>query len=672
MNANLKLNLETLTLKTFLRGFLVVVFFVLLLMGIAIEQGPFRLRLREGDIALKSIYAPYYFIYTGAIDEIKTEQERQKARNSVKEVYSADPKPQLRALARLEKFFQSPEAPGDISLSVNSTKAFVRAQDKGRLYSEAADLLRSVYAQGVLVKDEAVRDIHAKAKKVLFDKRMVSAVSELIQNLIEPNMVFEEALTESKRKLAADAVQPQYQEIEVKKGELIIAKGQRVSKVHIAQLVSIEGSQSEVSRVKFLAGISLLVFLLLFVVTVYLALYEPKIFHNTSYLSLIGILAIFIIFVSRAIIISPLPSYLIPLSSVSMLLAILLNPRLAIFVTVALSIAISINVQNSLNLAVMFLFGGLVSIFSTRNIRRRWHIIRSGILAGAANAASIVTIGLLNNLNFDTFVTDSIWGFVNGIICIFIVMGILPLLEDLFKMATDITLLELSDMNSPLLKELMLKAPGTYHHSLMVGNLAEAAAEAVGANSLLSRVGAYYHDVGKAEKAEYFAENQANVKSLHDRLTPSMSRLVITNHVKDGVELARRYRLKKPILDFIEQHHGTGLVYYFFQKALERVEDEAILSQEGYRYSGPKPQTKETAIVLLADSVEAASRTLANPTQPRIEELVHRIINNKFIDGQLEECELTLKDLNRIADAFIRVLIGVLHSRVEYPGKNED
>jgi putative nucleotidyltransferase with HDIG domain len=251
-------------------------------------------------------------------------------------------------------------------------------------------------------------------------------------------------------------------------------------------------------------------------------------------------------------------------------------------------------------------------------------------------------------------------------------MGVMPLLEDLFKITTDITLLELSDMNHPLLKQMVLKAPGTYHHSLMVGNLAEAAAETIGANSLLARVGAYYHDVGKIEKAEYFSENQTNAKSLHDKLTPSMSRLIITNHVKDGVEFAKKYRLKKDILDFIEQHHGTSLVHYFFQKALERVEDETMLKEEGFRYQGPKPQTKEAAIVLLADSVEAASRTLGNPTPSRVEELAHRIVNNKFIDGQLDECELTLRDLNKIANVFVRVLIGVLHSRVEYPSDTNE
>lgn len=531
MNKNIKINPDTLTFKTFLRGFLIVVFFILIFMGAAIQQGSFKFRLREGDVASKAVYAPHNFTYAAAVDQAR---------------------------------------------------------------------------------------------------------------------------------------------IEVRKGELIVDKGQRIVRDQIIQLVTLEKSESHAGERNFFIGLSLLILVLLFVVTVYFILYEPKIFHDTPSLILIGILSVAIIFVARAIIISPFPSYLIPLASVSMFLAIFFNSRMAIFMTVVLSIVMGINVENSLNFVITFLFGGIIGIFSIRNITRRWHIIRAGILVGLTNSLIIITIGFLNNINFDIFIADSMWGFINGVVCAFIVMGFLPLLEDLFKMTTPITLLELTDMNHPLLKQMMIKAPGTYHHSLMVGNLAEAASEAIGANSLLARVGAYYHDVGKIEKAEYFSENQTNVKSLHDKLTPSMSRLIITNHVKDGVELSKKYKLKKSISDFIEQHHGTGLIYYFYQKALERVEDETMLKEEGFRYPGPKPQTKETAIVLLADSVEAASRALANPTPSRVEELVHRVINNKFIDGQLDECDLTLKDLNKIAEVFIRIIIGILHSRVGYSSEDEN
>jgi len=693
LRQKLKINLETLTFKTFLRGFLTVGFFILIVIGLIINQRPFKSRLREGDIALKSIYAPYDFVYSGEPDNEKTVKEQQKAIKSIKDVYSLDGRVLDEGIVALDKFFGSAdsiklfskydglsvlsvEAKHLLSLvyenGVLSVKDKARIQESGEtdiiIFNKAAGTEKQVGVARIPGVDEALRDLYDRAKKVISDKKMVQAVVEVLQNEITANLLFEKIITEARRQEAAASVPVQYKQISIKKGELIISKGQRANKDHMAQFLAIEKNEIQRSRGKFTIGALLLVFLLLSVVTIYLILYEPKIFHNTSYLTLIGVLSVAIIFIARAIIVSPLPSYVIPLASISMLIAILLNQRLAIFITIILGLAISINVENSLNLAIMFLFGGLIGIFSTRNIRKRWHIIRSGILVGGVNALSIISISLLNNLNVDSFLADGLWGFGNGILCVFIVMSILPLLEDIFNITTNITLLELSDMNHPLLKDMMVKAAGTYHHSLMVGNLAEAAAETVGANSLLARVGAYYHDIGKIAKAEYFTENhKAGSKVLHDKLTPSMSRLIITSHVKDGVELGRKYKLRRDILDFVEQHHGTGLVYYFFQKALERIEDDGVLKEEGFRYEGPKPQTRETAIVLMADSVEAASRSLTNPNPAKIEELVHRIINNKFIDGQLDECELTLRDLNKISGAFIRVLIGVTHTRIEYP-----
>jgi putative nucleotidyltransferase with HDIG domain len=253
--------------------------------------------------------------------------------------------------------------------------------------------------------------------------------------------------------------------------------------------------------------------------------------------------------------------------------------------------------------------------------------------------------------------------FLNGLVSAILAAGSLPIFEYLLGVVTNISLLELSDFNHPLLRRMILEAPGTYHHSLVVGNLAEAAAEAIGANSLLTRAGSYYHDIGKLEKAEYFTENQCTA-SKHEQLKPSISKLVIMNHVKEGLEVAKRYRLNRRIHDFILQHHGTSLVFYFYRRALEEAQEQ---NEEEFRYPGPRPQSRETAIVLLADSVEAASRTLNEPSAQRIQELVRKVINNKFIDGQLDECELTLKDLEKIASVFTHILTGIYHGRIEYP-----
>jgi hypothetical protein len=245
---------------------------------------------------------------------------------------------------------------------------------------------------------------------------------------------------------------------------------------------------------------------------------------------------------------------------------------------------------------------------------------------------------------------------------------ILPVAEHLFKVSTDITLLELLDLNQPLMKSLMINAPGTYHHSVIVGNLVEAVASDIGVNPLMARVSAYYHDIGKIKMADYFIENQSGTVSKHEKLTPHMSSLIITSHVKEGLELAEIFKLPEAVQNAIIQHHGTSLISYFYQKARDEQVDPP--TEEEYRYPGPKPQTRVAALVMIADAVEAASRVLKDPTPSRINGLIEKIINNVFIDGQLEECELTLKDIHIIKERFAYILTGILHKRVEYPGFN--
>jgi hypothetical protein len=254
-----------------------------------------------------------------------------------------------------------------------------------------------------------------------------------------------------------------------------------------------------------------------------------------------------------------------------------------------------------------------------------------------------------------------------GITVSSIVSMMLPFLEYVFKITTDISLLELLDLNQPIMKSLMINAPGTYHHSVIVGNLVEAAAEGVGVNPLLGRVTSYYHDIGKVKMPEYFVENQRGAPSKHDKLTPHMSSMIIINHVKEGVELARQSKLPESIIDIIKQHHGTSVISYFYQKAREQ-EQDSIPAEQDYMYPGPKPQTRVAALVMMADAVEAASRVLTDPTPARISALVDKIINHIYLDGQLDECELTLKDISAIKEKFTYILTGIFHKRIDYPG----
>jgi len=356
--------------------------------------------------------------------------------------------------------------------------------------------------------------------------------------------------------------------------------------------------------------------------------------------------------------------FYIPFSVVPMLATLLFNElEISFLLSLVCGVTVASLAGGHFYSLVLFLISAITSSLLVFGARRRMVIIRAGLFVGIIQALSL-------------FLARRFWLdlpgqylilLINGVISSVIVVGILPVFEYLFCTVTNVSLLELADFNQPILQRMIMEAPGTYHHSLVVGNLSEAACRQIGANALLARIGAYYHDIGKLEKADYFSENQNITSSRHDELSPTMSKLVIMNHVKEGVELAKRYNLNPRLIDFIQQHHGNSLVYYFYRRALEEIEEDQEIKEEGFRYPGPKPDTKEAAIVLLADSVEAAIRALKDPVPSKIEEVVHKVINNKFIDGQLDECDLTLKDLEQISAVFIRILGGMYHSRISYP-----
>jgi cyclic-di-AMP phosphodiesterase PgpH len=340
-------------------------------------------------------------------------------------------------------------------------------------------------------------------------------------------------------------------------------------------------------------------------------------------------------------------------------------------------------------LLVISLISGFTAVYLTLQVRRRGQLIRAGVGVGLAIWLSSLSFGMIGPINLFPPM-DNDWGMIglqsaltlgNGIITAMIVGGALPMLEHLFQITTDVSWLELSDLNHPLLRRMTIEAPGTYHHSLVVANLAEAAAEKIGANATLCRVCAYFHDVGKLVKPEYYTENMNFERNPHDDLAPTMSALIIIAHVKEGVDLALTHGLNKQIIDVIQQHHGTSLVYYFYQRAIQQQEDARAggkimnireddipeVQEESFRYTGPKPQTKESAIVSLADIVESASRSLEKPTPQKIEQLVNELIEERIADGQLDECDLTLGELRVIAERFRFTLMTMLHTRIAYP-----
>jgi len=407
----------------------------------------------------------------------------------------------------------------------------------------------------------------------------------------------------------------------------------------------------------------------LLVVFLYLSYFYPEIYENVNKLILLGIIAIFVVLLAK--IASQASGYLMPIASASMLMAISLNPNIAILLTVILSLLIGFIPGGGTNYILVSVISGIVAIYSIRKITQRSSLTRAGLIIAGVNIITISALGLINNEGYYLILQNNLWGVLNGFLAVILTIGILPFLESYFDITTPFKLMELSNPNQPLLKKLILEAPGTYHHSIVVGNLSETAAEEIGCNALLARVGAIYHDIGKIKRPYFFTENQEAYKNIHDEMEPSLSALVIASHVKEGIELAKKNKLPKDIIDIIAQHHGTNLITYFFHRALkENGSANDAVAEENYRYSGPKPQTKEAGIILLADSLEAATRSLTNPTPTRIKTLVKEIIQKSLENGQLEECDLTLKDLDKIGDSFSRILTGMFHSRVEYPDED--
>jgi len=358
--------------------------------------------------------------------------------------------------------------------------------------------------------------------------------------------------------------------------------------------------------------------------------------------------------------------YIIPVSAAAMIISILINPKLSILVNFIIGILIGFITGNNITIVTISIIGGTVGAISVVKANQRHNIFVAGFIVSIANILTIVSFGLIGNVDYKILLVNSLYGLLNGIFCSILTIGSLPLWEGMFGIITQLKLLELSNPNHPLLKKLLLEAPGTYHHSIVVANLSEGAAEAVNGNPLIARVGAYYHDVGKLKNPYLFKENQFNTKNPHDNMNPSLSALVIMNHVSDGVTTAKQYKLPLVVENIVKEHHGNTLVRYFYHKALNS-DNANLIKEENFRYKGPRPKTKESAIVMLADSVEAAVRSMSEPTKDKIQELVGDIIKDKLSDGQLNECDLTLKDLDTIKISFINVLMGIFHERIEYP-----
>jgi cyclic-di-AMP phosphodiesterase PgpH len=465
----------------------------------------------------------------------------------------------------------------------------------------------------------------------------------------------------------------------VNKGDTIVESGHRVTERAARILDEIARREGVGDWLPAYAGLASLIFIFCYLFYWDIRRYRAALMADTKKVLLLASLLFFTIATALTLkyVFSLLADKLqldmstigfaLPIAAGAMLTSLLLDFHIALVFSFVVSILLGVAFHGDPFIPIYFFLGSVVAALKVIRCKRRTALLKAGAFTALANLLVIVCIDFYSGGLVTRGPSDLLAGFLGAVMVTMIVSVTLPFFESVFDVATDIKLLELMDPNQPLLKELVFKSPGTYHHSILIGNLAEAAAEAIGENPILARVGAYYHDIGKIQKPEYFIENQRPSENKHDKLMPSMSSLIIASHVKEGVELARVHRLPLAIIDIIQQHHGTSLITYFYQKARDQ-QPFAAIAEEEYRYHGPRPRTKVAAIVMLSDAVEAASRTLEEPTAQRIQMLTSSIITRIFLDDQLIMCDLTLKDLRDISKSFNLILAGIYHQRIDYPG----
>lgn len=672
-----------------LRAILSGLLFVLVVSGILVFQFlPMdRVILDEGDVSDSDIRAPHEITY---VSQILTEEARARAEAAVRDIY--DP-PDARvarqqvtkvrqildyvdsvrqdSYARPEQQRQWIEGIPDLSLS---------AAVIDQILSLPEEDWQAVRAETISVVDQAMRE-EIRGSQLDQARRRVSTlvglelseveagiVSDLARDLIKSNSFYNAEKTNEAKRLARESVQPVSRTIA--EGEIILREGDIVTPLDVEALSALGLRQAGIEW-QGVVGTVIFVLLIAIVLGLYLFRFQQEYWVRwPRMLLLLLLLVLFILAAKLMVSDQAILSYLLPTAALSMLLTVLLGPQLAITVTVLFSMVVGFMAGGSLELAVYTLVGGLIASLSLVRVERLNAFLWAGVYVALANLAVILAFRLPNQ-DYDAVRLLTLAGFslVNGGLSASLTLAGFYLLGTLFDITTSLQLMELARPTHPLLRQLLLKAPGTYHHTILVSNMAEEAAGRIGADALLARVGAYYHDIGKTIRPYFFVDNQVEGVNVHERLDPRTSAQIVISHVKDGLDLAKRHRLPRKIRDFIPQHHGTSLATYFYQQARESEGDE--VNEEDFRYPGPKPQTKETAIVMLADICEAAVRAERPASIEEIEELVREIIGSKVLAGQLDECDLTLRDLDEIRNAFVNILQGVFHPRIKYPEEAE-
>jgi putative nucleotidyltransferase with HDIG domain len=564
---------------------------------------------------------------------------------------------------------------------------FLSDQRKGIVVRDNTTLAERPLAEAYMARNRTAAREYLRQSSFEFAELSVRDRAQLLSfmdTLLAPNLLYNQTETDLRHEAAGARVFPV--EINIKQGTAIVHKGDVVTPAAAAQLAALRSQQKPKSLLIQFGGFFLFIAISLYGLWRYMVYYQSRSRHIRHQILLILLVLVAVFVVVRLssglvdILNEHVPTeslrgpfqlyYMIPYAFGAILITLLLDVNLGIITSMLVATFCGLFYADGY-IAAYTLLGNLAGAYGVRHYRDRAAILKAGLTIGCVNMVCVLGIDFLRDVPFALSSTSLrlAFGFAGGALASVLASVLLPTLESLFKITSDVRLLELSNLNAPVLRRLSVEAPGTYHHSLMVATLAETAAEAIGANALLVRVGGYYHDLGKMLKPEYFVENQAFGINKHEALSPNMSCLIIASHVKDGLELAKEIHLAQDISDLIPQHHGTRIMTYFYRKALDSVNGKnQEIDEVDFRYPGPKPQTKEAAILMMADSVEAASRTLSDPTPAQIRGMIDRLVDGILADNQLDECDITLREISQVKESFFKILTGLFHRRLDYPG----
>lgn len=638
--------------------------------------------LKVGDIPKSDIKA-----HREIIDESATEARKKEAEEKVDKQYSLRTDVQKQSEEKIKGFFSSvekvlaqdkpeeekakliPRVPFKITDAQANKIASMNEQDIKKLESLCIDALNKAYEAPI--EDGNNQDLK-DAKKEYTDFISSSDLSDSEKaialnfvNVVEPNFFYDKEKTDELIKETLKQVPP----VMIKKNQIVVSEGEPVT-AHQLELLGTLGLLSDsASGIYIYIALGILVIIVMYLQYGYIHKYYPNINKEFSKIVMISILNVFPVILARLF--GMMSNYIIPLACMPMLITLLLNYKISLVFSMLNVILIGGAVGFNPNIIILAILNVVLGGTLLRKMQQRNDILYSSITVAVLSSILTFSVGTLTTNNFMEILADSTFAAAGAVLSGILTIGVLPFFESTFYIVTNAKLLELSNPNNPLLKKLLMEAPGTYHHSILVANLAELAAEQVGGNPLLARIGAYYHDVGKTKRPYFFRENQFGKKNPHDRLKPEVSSKIIISHVKDGSELAKEYNLPKTIHDFIVTHHGETLVKYFYLTVKNNSENPDEVKEEDFKYPGPKPMSKEQGIVMLADSTEAAVRSINEPTEEKIEKMVNNIIDDKLATGQLDNCDLTLRDISKIKKCFLKALNGIHHERIEYPDDNK-